>query len=281
MRIGYALLALALAGACFADTLTLRSGRVVNGTYLGGSARQVRMEVADRIETFEVSEVASIEFAGASQSAPASAPAAAAETPRPRLRRSENVLRPQTTTPVAPAPAASTTPAAELGVEIPAGTEIVIRMIDSIDSEQSTVGQTFAASLDEPVMVGGRTAIPRNADVVVKLVDDREAGKLTGRTELALDIVSIKVGDRMVDINTQAVTRASESRTGRTAKMATGGAALGAIIGAIAGGGKGAAIGAVSGAGAGTAVQVITGGPKVQIPSETRLTFTLDVPVKI
>ena len=63
--------------------------------------------------------------------------------------------------------------------------------------------------------------------------------------------------------------------------MATGGAALGAIIGAIAGGGKGAAIGAVSGAGAGTAVQVITGGPKVQIPSETRLTFTLDVPVKI
>ena len=63
--------------------------------------------------------------------------------------------------------------------------------------------------------------------------------------------------------------------------MATGGAALGAIIGAIAGGGKGAAIGAASGAGAGTAVQVVTGGQKVHIPSETRLTFTLDTPVKL
>ena len=115
----------------------------------------------------------------------------------------------------------------------------------------------------------------------VKLVDDREAGKLTGRTELALDIVSVKIGGRVVDINTQAITRASESRTGKTATMATGGAALGAIIGAIAGGGKGAAIGAVSGAGAGTAVQVMTRGPKVQIPSETRLTFTLEAPVKI
>ena len=60
-------------------------------------------------------------------------------------------------------------------------------MIDSVDSEKNSVGQTFQASVDEPVMVGGRTMIPRGADVVVKLVDDKESGRLTGRAELALD----------------------------------------------------------------------------------------------
>ena len=264
------LLALVLAGGAFADTLKLRTGRVVNGTYLGGTSRQIRMEVADRIETFDVGEVTSLEFAGA--------PAAAAEPadpPRPRLQRSDNVFRPAPT--AAPAPKASSA----AGIELPAGTNFVVRMIDSVDSEKNSVGQTFQASVDEPVLVDGRTMIPRGADVVVKLVDDKESGRLTGRAELALILSSVKVDGRVVDINTQAVTRASESRTGDTAKKAGGGAALGAIIGAIAGGGKGAAIGAAAGAGAGTAVQVVTGGQKVHIPSETRLTFTLDTPVKL
>lgn len=286
MRIRYALLAVMLAGACMADTLTLRSGRVVNGSFLGGTSRQVRMEVGDRVETFNVGDVASIEFAAGATSfssptavapaapATASAPAAAADAPRPRLQRSENVMRPSTA-PAAPAQTAAGT------TEVPAGTEITVRMIDDVDSEKHTVGQTFRASLDEPIAVNGRTVAPTGADVTVKLVDDKESGKLTGRAELALDIVSLKVNGRVVDINTQAITRASESRGTRTAQMATGGAALGAIIGAIAGGGKGAAIGAVSGAGAGTAVQVVTKGQRVRIPSETRLTFVLDVPVKL
>ncbi|HWC63410.1 MAG TPA: hypothetical protein VG501_07295, partial [Rhizomicrobium sp.] len=144
-----------------------------------------------------------------------------------------------------------------------------------------SVGQTFAASMDEPVMVDGNQVIPRGADVVVKLVDDKESGKLTGTTVLTLDLVSVKVNGKVVDVNTQAVSKASGSRGSRTAKMATGGAALGAIIGAIAGGGKGAAIGAGAGAGAGAAGQVITKGQKVHIPSETRLTFTLDTPVRV
>jgi hypothetical protein len=154
-------------------------------------------------------------------------------------------------------------------------------MIESVDSERNSVGQTFQASMDEAVVVDGRTIVPRGADVVVKLVDDKESGRLTGRAELALILSSVKVDGRVVDINTQAVTRASDSRGERTAKMATGGAALGAIIGAIAGGGRGAAIGAASGAGAGTAVQVVTKGQTVRIPSETRLTFALETPVKI
>jgi hypothetical protein len=166
-------------------------------------------------------------------------------------------------------------------VELPAGTNLVVRMIDGVDSQVNRVGQTFAASLDEPVMLNGETVIVRGADVVVKLVDAKESGKLTGRSELTLDLVSVKVDGRMVDINTQTVSRESASRGARTAKVAGGTAAVGAIIGAIAGGGKGAAIGAGAGAAAGAGAEVVTAGQRVKIPSETRLTFVLDNAVRI
>jgi hypothetical protein len=91
----------------------------------------------------------------------------------------------------------------------------------------------------------------------------------------------VNANGRTVDVNSESVTQAGESGKGDSAKVIGGTAALGAIIGAIAGGGKGAAIGAVSGAGAGTAVRVLTSGAEVRIPSETRLTFTLQSPVKL
>jgi outer membrane lipoprotein SlyB len=96
-----------------------------------------------------------------------------------------------------------------------------------------------------------------------------------------MDLVSVQIDGRMVDINTSEVSRRGDSQTKRTAGMAGGGAALGAIIGAIAGGGKGAAIGAVTGAGAGGAVAVVTKGQKIRIPSETRLEFTTQYPVRL
>jgi hypothetical protein len=186
------------------------------------------------------------------------------------------ILRPERPAVAAPA-AASAGPVTEL----PAGTTLVIRMIDDVDSERDRVGQEFRASIDEPVMLNGQVVIPRGADVIAKLIDDKEAGKISGRTELTIDLVSVQVNERMVDINTSEITRKGDSQTRRTAGLAGGGAALGAIIGAIAGGGKGAAIGAVTGAGAGGAVAVVTKGQKVRIPSETRLEFTTQYPVRL
>ncbi len=192
------------------------------------------------------------------------------------MRRSEdaNVMRPD------PAPAPS--PRRTAGtIELPAGTNLVIRMIDGVDSETNQVGQTFAASIDDPVVVNNETIIPRGADAVVKLVDAKESGTFTGRAELTLSLASIKVDGRPVNINTQTLSRESDSRGAQTAKQAGGVAAVGAIIGAIAGGGKGAAIGAAAGGAAGAGAQVVLKGQRVKIPSETRLTFVLDTPVKI
>jgi hypothetical protein len=278
MRLIHLAIALALATAGFADTITLRSGRVIHGTYLGGTARQLRVDTGDRVETLDVGDVVRIEFG---DFAPAPAPARdASSDERPRLRRAQpdsqpTILRPDSDPP--PAQAA----ARRESVELPAGTNLVVRMIDGVDSEVNRVGQTFAASMDEPVTMGGETIIPRGADVVVKLVDAKESGKLTGRAELTLDLMSVKVDGRMVDINTQSVSRESDSRGQRTAKVAGGGAVLGAIIGGIAGGGKGAVIGAGAGGAAGAGVEEVTKGQRVKVPSETRLTFVLETAIRI
>jgi hypothetical protein len=259
----------ALAGLISADTITMKSGRVIQGTYLGGTARQVRVDDGNQIQTLDVTDVSRIEFSG---SAPASAPPPPPAA-QPLPNRSDNVFR--------PAPVEAPPPARFAGGELPVGTNLVVRMIDGVDSEVNRVGQTFQASLDEPVMLNGETVIPRGADVVVKLVDAKESGKLTGRAGLTLDLMSVRVNGRMVDINTQTVSQESASRGARTAKVAGGTAAVGAIIGAIAGGGKGAAIGAGAGAAAGAGAEVITAGQRVKIPSETRLTFVVDTPVRL
>ncbi len=279
MRVPCAVMLLAVAGLASADTLTLRNGQVIHGSYLGGSSRQIKLVVDDAIRTFDVDDVVSLTFdrgAAAAVAAPAQQPVAVpAPTPAATLAPATKILkvdRPE----AAPLPAP-----AETGIELSAGTPVTIRMIDGVDSKQARVGQTFRASLDEPVMAGDVEAIPKGADVVTKLVEMKEAGKIAGGGQLTLELVSITVNGRVVAVNTQSVTQAGQSGKGDSAKVIGGTAALGAIIGAIAGGGKGAAIGTIAGAGAGTAVRVATSGAHVEIPSETRLTFTLQQPARI
>jgi hypothetical protein len=153
-------------------------------------------------------------------------------------------------------------------------------MIDAVDSKVSHLGQTFRASVDEPVMINGQVVIPRGADAMAKLVEDKESGKFEGKTILTLALTDITINGQMIDTSTSDVTRASSSRGARTAKVVGGATALGAIIGALAGGGRGAAIGAASGAAVGGTAQVLTKGQQVKIPSETRLNFTLQQPIQ-
>jgi len=276
-------LALVLAVAGFADTVTLKDGRVVRGTYLGGSPRQVKLEVGDQIQTLDVSDIERIEFGrGAS-------PRAAVEPPPPppppvrEERREQQREEPQPI--MRPDPPAAQTAASRQpgGVLLPAGTNLVVRMIDGVDSETSRVGQTFNASMDQPVLdaSGQNVLIPRGADVVIKLVDAKESGTFTGKAGLTLSLQSVKVNGQMVEVNSQSISRASGSQGASTAKRGAAGAVVGAGLGAIFGGGKGAATGAAVGGAAGAGTQVFTKGQKVKIPSETRLTFVLDSPVQL
>lgn len=245
-----------------ADTLVLRNGATVQGTYLGGDARQIRMDQNGAIQTYDVGQVQSVIFSEPGSQPP---PPPAAQNYPPPQQNYQNA---------APPPPA----AGALGITIPADTEIRIRMIDAVNSDTAYLGQTFRASMDEPVYVNGQMVIPRGADVMTKLVQAQQSGKIEGRTALTLALSTITVNGRPVDVTSTDVRTESKSRGARSAGVIGGATALGAILGGIAGGGKGAAIGAGSGAAVGTGAEVLTSGQKVKIPSETRLTFRLQSP---
>ena len=165
--------------------------------------------------------------------------------------------------------------------ELPANTQVSVRLIDSIDSEKNNAGDEFRASLEDPILVGGETIAPKGADAKVRLATEKDAGRLTGKTELTVQLVSIDIGGKIVPVTSSRVAEYSGSRTARTAKTAAAVGAVGAIIGAIAGGGKGAAIGAGAGAAAGAGATAVMKGQRVRVPPETVLTFSTETVTKL
>jgi hypothetical protein len=130
-------------------------------------------------------------------------------------------------------------------------------------------------------MIDDEVVVPSGADVYMKLVESRSAGRISGRSELALELERLVFQGKSYNLISGEYHQSGASRGKRSAETIGGGAALGAIIGAIAGGGKGAAIGATVGAAGGTGVQVATKGQQIKIPSETRLDFRLEQPVSL
>ena len=154
-------------------------------------------------------------------------------------------------------------------------------MIDAVNSEKSKLGDTFIAVLDEPISENGIEVIPRGADVRGRIANVNSAGRVAGSAELGLELTQIIVNGIPYSVTTSEYEQVGEGRGKETAKRAGIGAGIGAAIGAIAGGGKGAAIGAGVGGGGATAVQVLTKGEKLNIPSETKLEFTLRTPLVV
>ena len=210
-------------------------------------------------------------------------PAAGETTPAASVT-SASTAPPQPETPPAPVtPAAPPPPPPPqpITVTIPEGTIVTVRTIDSIDSATSSTGQAFHASLDAPVVVDDQVVLPKGLNAKLRLVQASSAGKFKGSSELTVSLDSVTYQGRTYVLSSSDVQEKGASRGKRSAEVIGGGAALGALIGAIAGGGKGAAIGAAVGGGGGTAVQAMTKGQQVKIPSETRLDFTLHAPVAV
>jgi hypothetical protein len=194
--------------------------------------------------------------------------------------------QPQDTTPQ-DAPAADTTPSTPSlpplpqKVTIEQGTQMSIRLIDSIDSEKNQTGDTFHATLNAPLSAEGVEAIPAGTDVTGHIVDLKSAGKFKGQSMVALQLDSITANGRSYSLQTDQYRKEGSSRGKNTAEKVGGGAIIGAVIGAIAGGGKGAAIGTAAGAGVGGGVQAAGKGQQIKLPSETVLNFTLQAPVTV
>jgi hypothetical protein len=164
-------------------------------------------------------------------------------------------------------------------VTLPDGTVIHVTLNQAVASDENRPGDHFEATVSEPVVVANKTIIPRGSPVQGLVVDAHHSGRLMGRGRLQLALETVTVNGKNYEIHTSTHTKMGGKHKKRNLELIAGGAGGGALIGAIAAGGKGVLIGGPIGAGAGTAAALITGKRDVRIPPETSLTFKLAKPV--
>jgi hypothetical protein len=172
-------------------------------------------------------------------------------------------------------------PTAVAAVVIPSGTPLHVRIDQAVDTRRSRAGDSFTASLMQPIVMNKRVVVPAGTRFQGHLTAASQSGRLKGRAVIGLTLDSFRMGGRDYRIQTSAVQQVSGKHKKRNVTIIGGGAGLGAAIGAIAGGGGGAALGALAGAGAGTAGAAATGRKDVSVPAETPLTFTLQNTVRM
>ncbi|HTM18314.1 MAG TPA: BON domain-containing protein [Terracidiphilus sp.] len=208
-------------------------------------------------------------------SAPASAPVTPAYQPGPA--QADNTPPPP---PVQAAPSPPPQPVVR-DVTIPAGTVVPVRITETLDSKTAQTNDVFHGALAADLGTQGVIALRRGAPIVGRIVEAREAAHFKGQSLLSLELTDIQRGGQKIPVTTDAYVKQGAARGKNTATKAGGGAAFGAIIGALAGGGKGAAIGGLAGAAAGTGVNAATRGEQTVIQTESLVNFQLQSPITV
>ncbi len=269
-----AFLALLLASPlAWGDEIVLKGGNRYSGKFIRGDSNTVEFRILDQVQTFKTAEVAQIIF-----KEPELQTSSIDKRYSPSTAAPVQAVSPAANVSVAPTPKAAS---GAQGITLPTGTPLTIRTTTAIDTDRNRVGDTFDATLEDPVTVGDRVVLPRGTPVRGRIAIAQESGRISGQSQLVLELTEIDANGKSYTLKTSDYTEVGSSRGQRTAATVGGTAALGAIIGAIAGGGKGAAVGAASGAAVGTGVQVLTKGQTLKIPAETVLQFKLQSPLAI
>jgi hypothetical protein len=166
-------------------------------------------------------------------------------------------------------------------ITVPAGTRILVRMVDSVDSSKQKTGYRFTATLETNLQAEDTVVAPRGTTLYGQLAKASSSGRMSGSSELVLELTDITINGTAYPLLTSTFEIKGKGEGSKTAKKVFGGAGLGAIIGGIAGGGTGAAIGAAAGAAGGTALAGSKKGEQLVIPSESLIEFRLQQPVAL
>jgi hypothetical protein len=231
-------LCIALAWTASADTLRLKNGQVIYGQFLGRTPEGIQF---------------------------------AAPNGNPQI------YPPQEVASLTFGPVPQPSPSPEM-MTVPAGTVILVQLVDTLDTSYTETGQVFSATLSTNLLANGYVVARMGTPVYGQVLEANSAGRASGTSQLQIQLTQIVIGGNPFPIVTNTFDSKGKSSGRRSFRRLFGGAGLGAAIGAIAGNaGMGAAIGAVAGA-VGTVVQK---GDQVQIPSETQLQFILQQPVTL
>ena len=246
----------------YADVLELKNGKKLTGKYAGGTGTTVGFETTEGIQFVETTQIVALSFGDASAGAPT--PSTAAQTgATPAAPAAPTGLG------AAPAPVSSSTGGA---VSVPAGTALLVRIIDPVSSTDPQ-GKRFSATLESDLVVNGAVAAKAGTKAYGRLQKAQQAGRYAGQSALDLRLTELAVGPNMIPITTSGYTDASARSGGKTARGAAAGAAIGAVVDGGSGAGKGAAIGA--------AASGVKKGEVLSVNPGTLLEFRLQQPVVV
>jgi len=234
-----------LAGTAYADTLTLKDGQVLKGTFTGRTSDGVNFDIGGQVIEFKNDNVQSLDLDVGG--APAAAPAEA------------------------PPPAEAAPPAATAKVTVPAGTRIVVRTNELIDSKKHKAGHKFTAKLEGDLTAEGVVVAPKGSTVYGQLVEAKKSGRLRGKSEMIIAFTDIMINNQMKPISTSQIKAVTEETGKSTAGKVAGAAAIGGLVD----GSSGAKTGAKVGVGA----AILTSGNEINIPAGTMLEFQLAAPL--
>jgi hypothetical protein len=166
-------------------------------------------------------------------------------------------------------------------LQVASGAVLQVRLDRSLSTKEDRAGDRFTATLVNPVIVDGATAIPRGTRVHGVVEESKSSGRFKGRAHLALALTSFDENGQRIPISTSVKERSSRGHKRHNLAWIGGGAASGALIGGVAAGPAGAAIGAGAGTATGVVGAIVTGKKQVKVPAETLVAFRLSEPVTV
>jgi len=227
------------AGLLFADTLELANGTLLEGNFVGSSNGIIMFDTGDGIDAFPESEVVGIFFSSG------------VDTAEKLIEANNNAGQ----------------------ITLPAGTRLVIRTSDAIDSSRHGAGHRFRGQLEGALVVDGVTAAPRGTFVHGRIAQAQQARRATGSSELTVEFTDIMIHDQLIPISTGGLS----AETGGEGRRTVGRTARAAAVGGLIGGSSGARTGARVGVGA----SILTSGASVNIPRGTILETTLSAALTV
>jgi hypothetical protein len=172
--------------------------------------------------------------------------------------------------------AAAAPPVRPADINIPAGSELAIRINQSISVKHTPAGARFDGEVVEPwTDSSGRVVLPKGTPVAGVVDESHRRGHFKGRSVLELRLTSLTLNGTQYPLETHDLRETKKGKGKRSAALIGGGSGLGMLIGGVASGGTGLLIGGLAGGGAGTAAAGLTGNRDLDIPAESIVHFKL------
>jgi hypothetical protein len=234
-KIGFFLVGMLATGTLLADTIELADGSLLEGDFVGSSNGIIMFNTGEGIEAFPEDDVVGLWFSSG------------VATREAELAQS--------------GPASV--------VSVPAGTRLVIRMSDTVDSRNHGAGHRFRGQLESAVVVDGVTVLPRGTIVHGQINSSQQSGRAVGTSSLSLSFTDVMIDDVLHPISTEGMSAQTSGEGARTVGRTARAAAIGGLID----GSSGARTGAKVGAG----VSILTSGASVNVPRGTIVETSLRV----